>query len=36
VEIPSGGHFGWHSTYIEVELRRGSYEVTAMYENYWR
>ncbi len=35
VAIPSGGHVGWHSTYIAVELSRGSYDVTRMYESFW-
>ena len=36
ITIPSGGHFGWHSTYIGIELSRSNYEVIQMYENYWR
>jgi hypothetical protein len=35
VAIPSGGHVGWHSTYIAVELSRGSYDVRRMYESFW-
>ena len=36
VTIPSGGHFGWHNTYIGIELIRSNYEVIQMYENYRR
>jgi len=35
VVIPSGGHVGWHPTFIGVTLARGTYEVLAMREGCW-
>ena len=35
VQIPSGGHVGWHGTYVGVTVERGTYTVLRLYSSFW-